>query len=126
MSGKILIVDDEDLVIRSLERLLKKAGYETMSVTRADDAIAKVKDGDFDLIVSDIRMPGMDGVQMVKEIRRVLEESKRKKIPEIFMTGYANADTAKEAEGLQVAEYVYKPFDIKQFLELVGRHIKKG
>ena len=122
---KILIVDDEMLVIKSLERLLKKSGYDVQIAQNADDAIDAVKKSDYDLIISDIRMPGKDGVTMIREIRSILASQNRKKIPEIFMTGYASDDTAKQAENLRVTEYIYKPFDVKRFLELVQNHIGK-
>ncbi|PIQ87550.1 MAG: response regulator [Candidatus Omnitrophica bacterium CG11_big_fil_rev_8_21_14_0_20_45_26] len=125
MASKILLVDDEMLVIKSLDRLLKKAGYEVVTVTDATAALKEVKRSDFDLIISDIRMPGKDGVNLIREIRSLLQSEKRQRIPEIFMTGYASEEVGKEAEKLKVAEYIYKPFDLSQFLNLVRKHVKK-
>src|SRR3989338_1192251 len=103
MPKKILIVDDEELVLKSIDRLLKKAGYEVVVARNGTHAVEEVKKSDFDLIVSDIRMPGVDWVQMIKEIRALLDTQGRKKIPEIFITGYANEETSKQAESLKVA-----------------------
>lgn len=126
MPGKILIVDDEDLVVRSLEKLLRKAGYEVISARTAEQGMERLKQFDFDLIVSDIRMPGMGGVEMVRKMRSLLDESKRGRIPEIFISGFASDEMTKEVEGLKPSEYVYKPFDMRIFLGLVEKHIKKS
>ncbi len=124
MAPKILIVDDEGLVIRSLDRLLKKDGYQIIAVATADEAVSEIKKSNFDLIITDIRMPGKNGVQMIQEVRSLLVAENRKKIPEIVITGYADEETSNEMEKLGVAEYIYKPFDIRQFLELVRKHVK--
>jgi len=125
MSFRILVVDDEELILRTIKKVLSKEGYEVTVVNRPDDAIEVVKKANFDLIISDIRMPERYGVKMVEEIRALLESKGRKRIPEIFMTGYASDESLKEAERLGVAEYIYKPFDVREFLKLVNRQLKK-
>ncbi len=123
MTKKILVVDDEGLVTTSLKLLLKKSGYDVDIASDGRAAIDKVKEHDFDLIISDIRMPHMNGVEVVKEIREHLRQAGKAPIPEILITGYANAETLEEAQRLKVADYIYKPFNIKEFLEVVKKHL---
>jgi len=103
MVKKILIIDDEELVIESLKKLLKKKGYESEIARNGEEAISKVKEGDFNLIISDIRMPEKDGIETVKEIREILKQANKEKIPEILITGYADEERMEEAEKLNVA-----------------------
>jgi len=120
---KILIVDDEEIVSKSLLKLLKSQGYQPTIAKSGKEAIERVKEEDFDLLIVDVRMPGMDGIEMIKEIRKILEESKRKSIPEVVITGYADLDKYQEALDLEVKDYLYKPFDNNEFLKIVKRNI---
>ena len=119
MSKNILVIDDEEMVTLSLKRLLKKSGYEVDTANHAAEAMKKIRDAHFDLIISDIRMPGEDGIEIVKKIRAYLQDNKRDKIPEILITGYASEDKYQSAVELQVRAYINKPFDIKELLETV-------
>jgi len=123
MAKHILVIDDEQLVTESLKRLLKKQGY---SVTIADNGIdaiekVKIKESGFDLIVVDIRIPEMDGIEIIKKLREIM----KKPTPEIFITGYASDESLKQAQELNVADYIYKPFDIGEFLKLVQKNLEK-
>ena len=123
MAKNILIVDDEELVIESLSKLLKKEGYMVILAGNHKEALARVKEMDFDLIVSDIRMPEIDGVEIIRKIRRFLRENGKKLIPEILITGYSGEDCLKQAEELKVADLIYKPFDVRDFLKIVKNNI---
>ena len=120
MPKKILVIDDEVLVVESLKRLLKKAGYIVSTAQNYQEAIEGVKKNDFDLIISDIRMAGEDGIEIVKNIRSYLQENKKGMIPEILITGYVSEDKYQVAIELGVRAYLNKPFDIKEFLETVS------
>ena len=121
MPKKILVIDDEELVTASLKKLLKKSGYDVVIAQNSQEAMKSVKENDFDLIVSDIRMAGEDGIEIVKNIRSYLQENKKNRIPEMLITGYASKDKYQSAVELKVSAYVNKPFDIKEFLETVRR-----
>jgi len=120
---KILVVDDEELVTKTLTKLLKKSGYEVDIANNGSDALEKVKNSKYDLIISDIRMPDLDGVEVIKRIRRYLKENNKSTIPEILITGYASEENLKDAEKLAVLDYVYKPFDIKDFLATIKKNL---
>ncbi|MBD3245957.1 MAG: response regulator, partial [Candidatus Omnitrophica bacterium] len=73
MSKKILIIDDEELIVRSLARLLQKNGYTVFVAKRGEDALVMAEEEEFDLIIADIRMPGMNGVETIKQLNAHLE-----------------------------------------------------
>jgi two-component system response regulator HydG len=103
--------------------LLKKEGYQTTIAKSGPEAIEKVKRTDFDLIICDVRMPQMDGITTIKEIRRYLKENNRPQPPEVVITGYTDLDKYQAAMDLEVADYLYKPFDTQDFLKIVKKNI---
>ena len=115
MAKKILILDDEELIIRTLAKLLEKNGYEVMVVKNGEDAVAMAEAEDFDLIISDIRMPGINGLEAMKTIYQ------GKKIPTIFITGYADPLLEEEAKQTDAVAYIYKPFDLSDLMEKVKK-----
>jgi len=124
MPKKILIIDDEELIIRSLAKLLDKNGFEVFVAKKGDDALVFVEDCDYDFIISDIRMPGINGIEVIKSIFDVCVSAKRKKPKVIFITGFADEKLEKEAKKLNCAAYLYKPFDSHQLLEVLRRSIE--
>lgn len=123
MAKKILLVDDEELVIRSVGKLLQKQGYEVLMASSGEEAIGLVQKESIDLVVFDVRMPQMNGIEAIKVIRQYQKKVGRKAIPEILITGYADESMMREAEALKVADCLYKPFDVRDFLASVKRHL---
>ena len=119
----IMVIDDEDLVIKSVEKLLTREGYKVIVCRDGDSAIETIKKTDVDLIVCDIRMPNISGVETVRQIREIRQKSNKPKIPEILMTGYADPEVNSEAEKLEVSDYLYKPFDLVAFLNSVKKNV---
>lgn len=119
MAKKILVVDDEELIVRSLTKLLEKNGFEVFVAKKGQDAQVMCEEEDFDLIIADVRMPGMNGVETTRGIYKILEKKKRRKLPTIFITGYVNQHIEKEAKALKPAAYIYKPFDIEELVDKV-------
>ncbi len=126
MSKKILIIDDEDLVVRSIQKLLTKEGYEVTVARSGEEALGVLQAQEVDLIVCDVRMPGMNGVETIKRIRDLLRSAIRRQPREILITGYAEDNVNQEAEALQVADYIYKPFDLREFLVCVKKNLSGG
>jgi CheY-like chemotaxis protein len=118
------LVDDEELVLRSIEKLLKREGYEVVAVRGGQEAIKQVQEGDYHLLVTDIRMPNINGIDTIQRIREVLQSKGKPRIPEICITGYADNELNRKAEALGVADYLYKPFDLRDFLDCIKRNIK--
>ena len=122
MDGKkILVIDDDKLVRDSIAKVLKKEGFHPFLTKDAFEALCKVREEEFDLIISDIRMPGMDGVQAIREIRRLFTENGRKDIPIIFITGYAQMGQELDAERL--GEVILKPFDLTRLLMTIQEYL---
>ena len=121
MAKNILVVDDDGMVTRSLCGLLKKSGYSADASGDGFDAIEKVQDTHIDLIVIDLRMPGMDGVQTVKRIKEIIKSRNKADIPVIFITGYADSELYAQAKGL--GRVLVKPLDNKDLLEGIEEYI---
>jgi CheY-like chemotaxis protein len=123
MAKKILVIDDEELVIKSISKLLTKNGYAVTVVKSGKDALEKLKNTDFDLTICDVRMPQMDGIETIKQMRAYLEKANKKSPSSILITGYVDPDKYDLALDLEVANYLPKPFDNKELLEAVKNTI---
>lgn len=121
---EILIIDDEEMITKTLKRLLEKEGYEVIVSNSGIEAIESIKNKEFKLIIADIRMPAMDGIETIKSINNILNKDNGKNKPVIFITGYADEEAHRRAEELGYASYIYKPFDLKLFLEKVKESLK--
>ncbi len=87
--NKILLIDDDLLVLKSFEMLLKRAGYIVIMASCYEQALEAIKKEDFSLILSDIRMPNKNGIETVREIQQNLIQAGKNDLPIIFITGYA-------------------------------------
>jgi CheY-like chemotaxis protein len=124
MAKKILIMDDEELIIKTLSKLLEREKFQIMIAKNGPDAIAMADEEEFDLIVADIRMPGMNGVRAVENIYEGLKKNNLKKIPVIFVTGYADESVEGQARKLLPIGYIYKPFNMPDLLDVVKEALK--
>ena len=120
MGSKILVVDDEISVCKVLSKLLEYEGYDVEVSLSAEEALEKINKTVFDLIISDIKMPGMDGFELLKKIRAINVDS-----AVIFITGYGSVDSAIEAIKLGASDYIEKPFEIGQLKDLVSEVLKE-
>ncbi len=102
----ILIVDDELVVRDSLVHWFTEEGYDLDCASNANDALAKLAAREFDLVIADIRMPGMDGIGLLEKIK-----SEQLDTGVIVMTGYASVETAIRALKHGAFDYITKPFD---------------
>jgi EAL domain-containing protein (putative c-di-GMP-specific phosphodiesterase class I) len=114
---RALVVDDEDALSRALSRVLRSAGYE---VVVANDGMAAVgalaSEGAFDIILSDIQMPGMSGIELMRVVRAYDLD-----VPVILMTGSPTLETAIEAVSLGALQYMVKPVDFAALLKVAER-----
>ena len=101
----ILIVDDEKNYLVVLEALLGAEGYEIVTADGAHDALRLLKEGDIDLVLTDMKMPGMSGMELLEETKKVKPE-----VPVIMMTAYGTIEMAVEAMKKQAYDYITKPF----------------
>ncbi|MBI4430791.1 MAG: response regulator [Candidatus Omnitrophica bacterium] len=123
MAKKILLIDDDALVLKSVKRLLENQGYEVISVKNSEEALKVSESASFNLIISDIRMPGENGIATVRKIQEMLKRSTRADIPSIFITGYASEEAPIDALKLGAKDYLLKPFDFNELISSVKRNI---
>lgn len=116
--ASILVVDDEQIVLSLVEDTLTDEGYQITTTPSARKAIELAQANHFDFVLTDIRMPEMNGIEMVKEIHK-----HNASIGVIFMTGYANLDTAKQAIKEGAYDYIMKPFEINEIRQAVARAV---
>lgn len=124
MGGNILVVDDEAIVLKSCERILTSEGFSVDTATTAKKALSLLERNFYDLIITDIKMPEMDGIEFMKEVRK-----KNPDINIIVITGYPSQESIKAALSLRIIDYLPKPFSPNHLLELVKNTIeikKKG
>ena len=117
----VWIVDDDASIRWVLERALKQAGIDTVTFEDADAVVAALKSEEPDVLVTDIRMPGKSGLDLLKEVR-----AQRPRLPVIVMTAHSDLDSAVAAYQGGAFEYLPKPFDIDQAVELVRRAAVKS
>jgi CheY-like chemotaxis protein len=122
---QILMIDDEELLVKTFSILLQKSGHEVYVAKNGDDAIAMTEEEKFDLIICDIRMPGINGVETVKAIRKAAGDNSNREVPVIFITGFADQKTESDANELAPLGYLYKPFDNAELLDLVNAGLKQ-
>lgn len=119
--SNILVVDDDKLVRESVNKVLRREGYSTELAENAEEAVRQAGMKKIDLIISDIRMPGKNGVEAIREIRKLFDEKVRKDIPIIFITGYAEMSDQLKAE--QLGEVILKPFDLDHLVITVREYL---
>src|ERR1043166_8781018 len=112
--AKILIVDDERSIRELLEIFLKKEGYSVASVSSGPEGIALVRANEFDLIISDIKMAGMSGIELLKELRTTGFNGQI-----ILLTAFASAETAIQALKMGAFDYILKTENFMEELKLV-------
>lgn len=123
MIPKILLIDDDELVLKTIKRLLVAKGYQVESAPNAVEAISLAAVNDFDLVISDVRMPGENGIIAIEKIKKIYEE-KRTISGYILISGYAEEDTPAHAIRLGVDKFIYKPFDNEKFLQVVKEELE--
>ena len=121
---KILVIDDEELLIRTMSRLLEKIGYEVYCVKSGMDAEALVLEQDVDFIISDVRMPGKNGVEVVKSLIKIVWERYQRIVPYLFITGFADKQAEDDALKLKPLAYLMKPFDLKELTSAVSKGLE--
>jgi len=118
---RILVVDDEVKMRRLLEMSLKNMGHETVQAADGAEALARFEEAPFDLVLTDLKMPRMDGIQLLRTLRERGEE-----VPVIVLTAFGTIETAVEAMKLGAADYIIRPFEIETVELAVTRALAMG
>jgi DNA-binding NtrC family response regulator len=116
MKRRILIVEDDEIFLRPLQRTLEVAGYDVVVTPSGEEALDALKGDDVDLVLTDKRLPGMDGVDLVRRVR-----AEHPDLAVVVMTAYGTIESAVEAVRLGAADYLVKPLESAELL-IVIRH----
>lgn len=120
---RVLAIDDDILVRESLKILLGKSGIEAVVVSSGREALELISKEVFDLILTDIRMPQMNGIETLREIRKLRSEFGKPPLPEIILTAYDDPKIKEEAKKLGVREFIVKPFEMDQFISAIQKNL---
>ncbi len=121
MSKRILIVDDEESIRGSLDKLLSYEKYKTFTASNGPEALETVQGERIDIVLLDIKMPGMDGLEVLGKIKDMKAD-----LPVVIISGHGTIATAVEATKLGAFDFIEKPIDLERLLLTVRNGIKQG
>ena len=114
--SRVLVADDESSIRELLQKTLALAEYEVDTAPDGRAALERLRLGNYDLLIADLKMPGMDGLTLIREAKRLKAD-----LPVIIITGFSTESSAIEAVNLGVAGYLTKPFRVPQVLAAAAR-----
>jgi DNA-binding response OmpR family regulator len=117
---KILIVDDEEIIRNFLYDFLVEEGYSPDLASDGDEAITKINQFDYDLVVTDIKMPNVGGIEVLKAAKL-----KNPKSDVIMITGYSSMENRNECLKWGASAYLAKPFQLSEFREIINKRLEK-
>jgi DNA-binding NtrC family response regulator len=118
---RLLVVDDEPIVGKRLKQVFDKIGFAIETYTDSAAALAAMAEKPFDIVVTDLKMEGIDGIEVLKRVRAMNPETRV-----IIITGYASPDTAELAEQEGVFAFLAKPFRLDELKQVIYRAIESG
>lgn len=121
MTGRILIIEDEETLRESLERVLSKEGYDITSVDSAETALNLLEEDSYDLILTDVILPGITGIELLKKVK---ERSPDQIV--VIMTAFASLETAVESLRAGAYDYIIKPVMHEEIKQVVKNALKQG
>ena len=117
-SAKILLIEDDASAAAALLCVLKDEGHDTSHVARGDTGLSVAQSGDFDLVITDLKLPGLDGLELVRHLHAA-----KPRLPIILMTAHGTTETAIEATKLGAFDYLLKPFEMEELLDLTAKAV---
>ncbi|MFH1723309.1 MAG: response regulator [Elusimicrobiota bacterium] len=111
---RVLILDDEPIVCDRLKGSLEKAGFEVETFTESERVVKRLEEARFDFVVTDLKMKGWDGIEILKLVKTRSPETKV-----ILITGFATVEKAKEALKIGAHDFIAKPFKLSQLRDLI-------
>ena len=117
---RFLIVDDDKAICEYMQTLLERDGYEVKAVSDPSLVEEEVRVGGYHLIILDLMMPKLDGIEVLRRIRKVDND-----IAVVIFTGFPNLESAVASMKLDAVDYIKKPFNVDEFREVLGRVMRK-
>jgi nitrogen regulation protein NR(I) len=115
---KILLIEDDTRAAVSLEKMLTSEGYAITLAHRGDEGLARAQAEEFEVVITDLRLPGMDGLELVRSLHAT-----KPRLPIVLMTAFGTTDTVIEATKRGAFEYLIKPFDMEDLLEVTAKAV---
>lgn len=112
----ILLIEDDAGITETLRRVLTDEGHKVTTEARGDTGLARAAEGKFHLVITDLKMPGLSGLELVRQLH-----SAQPRLPIILMTAFGTTETAIEAMKFGAYDYVLKPFDLPTLIDLVSK-----
>ncbi len=116
----VLVIDDEVVVINSVRRILSRKGYRVETAFTGREALQRIREGNYSLVLLDMRLPDWDGLQLLSHIKRTKPD-----LPVLVITGYASIETAVEAVQRGATDYMAKPFTPEELNQLTSRTLSR-
>jgi DNA-binding NtrC family response regulator len=117
---KVMVLDDEPIVCKRLQPALEKLGYEVETFIHSEEAMRRIQETTYDIIVTDLKMKGIDGMQFLQEAKK-----RSPKTEVIVITGFATLETARESFQKGVFDFIAKPFKLGEIQEVVNKAAAK-
>lgn len=121
MDGRLLIVDDEEIALGNLQHVMEKQGYAVTASASGADAMKRLENERFDVVLTDLRMEGVDGMDVLRASRALQPDAEV-----IFITGYATAESAVQALKHGAFYYIAKPFRLEEVRKVVAEALEKA
>jgi len=119
--NKVLVIDDDHLVLKTIGAVLEHQGYDYRLADNAGNAVNYASEIDFDIVLADIRMPTINGVDAVKKIQEDREKANKKELPIIFITGFA--EDSIHLKATTFGEVIQKPFDLDHLMTTMREYL---
>lgn len=119
---RILIADDDYFNVLLLKTIFKRTGAKTDFTDNGEDALDKIVSDRYDIVLSDMYMPRMDGLELARRIR-TLPDPEKSATPLVMITGNVSPEATEQMKDAGVSDYLYKPFQQKELFELIGKYI---
>lgn len=118
--GSVLIVDDDDSFATAVGRILKEFGHASQRAVDGQEGLAKFHEGAFDVVIADLKMPRMGGIEFIREVKKIDRDAVI-----MVVTGYADLSSAVETITLGAYDYVEKPVEVEKFRAALDRGFEK-
>src|SRR5438552_1067041 len=117
-AAKILLIEDDPGIVMTLRRVLKEEGHEVLVEKRGDSGLAAAREDSFDIVITDMKLPGLNGLDLVRELHAA-----KPRLPIILMTAHGTTETAIQATQSGAYDYLLKPFEVPELIALVEKAV---
>lgn len=117
--ARILLIEDDTNIAGGLQKVLEREGYQVTAMTRGDEGLARGLAEAFEVIITDLKLPGLDGLQLVRELHQA-----KPKLPIVLITAHGTTETAIEATKWGAFDYILKPFEVDELLDVISKALE--